>query len=101
MDRKALDGTVFSRDVRRFLVLANSLSFEWKSWYFEAPHFGGDDDAEILKSYVTVHEACAIASNASLVTNEMLALEEEVEAMGMKLKELEEQVAALTVVLTS
>ena len=97
----ALDGTFLSREVRRRLVLGNFVNWEADSHYFEVPHFGGDDDAEILNSSVTVHEACAIASNVCVVTERNRTLDDKVTAMEKEMKELKEQVAALTLALTT
>jgi hypothetical protein len=98
---RALDGTYLSPEMRCLLVLNKSLTDGWDSEYFEVPHFGGDDDAEILKSNLTVHQATVIASNVSFVNGKAINLEFQVQAMEKKLEEMENQVAALTLALTS
>jgi hypothetical protein len=112
-DGKAPDGTFLSPDLRCLLVMSQLLSPDWDSSFLEVPHFGGVDDAKILKKYLTVHQATAIVSSVSFVNRDLLDLrlkvkkmEEKLEEQGKmllkyrsndaRLSELEEKVAALT-----
>jgi hypothetical protein len=48
-----------------------------------------------------VHQATVFAGNVSFVNVKVITLEEQVQAMEKKLEELENQVATLTMALTS
>jgi hypothetical protein len=92
---RARDGTLLSREVRVQLVMVQDIH-NYDARTFEVPHFGRDDDALILKSKLTVHQATAIVSNhAKLFAQhcddkiKIEALEKKVEEQGKMILKLQ------------